>query len=345
MVLQAAELDADEPVIECSVPARVGLLGNPSDGYGGRTIGLAVPKFEATVQLVPCRGVEIVPHSSDAFEWSSPGAFATHIDRYGVGTGAQAVAAAARTFLSVLESIEFGSYDGFSLSYETTIPRQVGLAGSSALVLATMMCLEEHVGIEIPRTVLPTLALAAETDHLGIVAGLQDRVVQTYGGLVAMDFTSPEVDARFGVSHGDYRVLDAASLPPLFLAYGHDAAEPSGTYHRQLRQRFDAGDSVVRDVMHQLAGIAVEGEASLRWHNGPRFAELIGENMEYRRALGPLPAKQAALVDIADRCGVTATFAGSGGAVVGAYADEAQLQAVTTAFSQVGAVVVDLAEH
>ncbi len=227
----AAEVDAEESVIECSVPARAGLLGNPSDGYGGRTLALAVPEFEATVRLVPSREVRIVTNPSDEAVWASPGAFAQHIDRFGTGTGAQAIAAGVRTFMGVLESLKFGRYDGFTLSYETTIPRQVGLAGSSALVLATMMCLEEHIGVSIPEAVLPSLALAAEADHLGVVAGLQDRVVQTYGGLVAMDFGSLEIDARFGVSHGSYRRLDAATLPSLFLAYSLQAAEPSDSYH------------------------------------------------------------------------------------------------------------------
>jgi len=34
----------------------------------------------------------------------------------------------------------------------------------------------------------PALALAVETEDLGIAAGLQDRVAQAYQGLVFMDF-------------------------------------------------------------------------------------------------------------------------------------------------------------
>ncbi|MEZ5340096.1 MAG: hypothetical protein R2706_01225 [Acidimicrobiales bacterium] len=305
----ASGIDPEEPPIVCSIPARVGLLGNPSDGYGGRTIGLAVRHFEATVSLQPCRGIQIMPSAADALDWGSPGEFARHIDRYGVGNGAQAVAAAARTFLDVLDSLEYGRCDGFSLSYATTIPRQVGLAGSSALILATLMCLEEHSGLSIPRDVLPSIALAAEVEQLGIAAGLQDRVVQTYGGLVAMDFSELEVDARFGVRRGTYRHLDPANLPPLFLAYSLDAAEPSGIYHQSLRHRFDHGDAVVRSTMRQLAGVAVEGEAALRWGNADRFSELIGRNMELRRLLGTAAPKQEALVDIAESLGAFATFA------------------------------------
>ncbi len=338
----AAEIDSEDSAIECSVPARAGLLGNPSDGYGGRTLALAVTQFEATVRLVPSREVRIVTNPSDEAVWASPGAFAQHIDRFGTGIGAQAIAAGVRTFMSVLESLEHGRYEGFTLSYGTTIPRQVGLAGSSALVLATMMCLEEHTGVSIPREVLPSLALAAEADHLGVVAGLQDRVVQTYGGLVAMDFGSLEVDAKFGVSHGSYRHLDPATLPPLYLAYSLHAAEPSDVYHRSLRRRFDNGDPIVRDVMRQLAAVAVEGEAALRWHNAGRFGELVGRNMELRRALGPLPEQQEALVSLAEELESPATLAGSGGAIVGVYRDQAQYDLLTGAFGAIGATVVSL---
>jgi galactokinase/mevalonate kinase-like predicted kinase len=37
--------------------------------------------------------------------------------------------------------------------------------------------------------------LNIEKEELGISAGLQDRVIQTYGGLVHMDFTRTEVNS------------------------------------------------------------------------------------------------------------------------------------------------------
>lgn len=76
---------------------------------------------------------------------------------------------------------------GFRLSYETTIPRQAGLSGSSAIVSAALACLEAHYGapFALPKALRPHLVLQAEA-ALGITAGLQDRVVQTYEGLVYM---------------------------------------------------------------------------------------------------------------------------------------------------------------
>ena len=76
----------------------------------------------------------------------------------------------------------------FSVRYSTTIPRAVGMAGSSAIIVATLRGLMEFYEVEIPLHVQPSLALSVETMELGIAAGLQDRVVQIYEGLVAMNF-------------------------------------------------------------------------------------------------------------------------------------------------------------
>ena len=40
--------------------ARAGLIGNPSDGYHGKTISLIVPNFQADVVLYEWEDVEIV---------------------------------------------------------------------------------------------------------------------------------------------------------------------------------------------------------------------------------------------------------------------------------------------
>ena len=70
----------------------------------------------------------------------------------------------------------------FAIRAESSIPRQVGLGGSSAIVTAAMRCLMEFYGIDIPVEILPSLTLDAEAEELGINAGLQDRVIQAYEG-------------------------------------------------------------------------------------------------------------------------------------------------------------------
>jgi glucuronokinase len=329
-------------MISSAAPARVGILGNPSDGYGGRTLALAVPQFEATVTLEPADRIEILNGPDDLPVWRSVDDMVDHLDRHGYGTGAQLLAATVRTFVAVAESVGHDVESGFRLSYDTTIPRQVGLGGSSALVVAALRCLSEHFRLELPEPVLPSVALRAETTQLGIAAGLQDRVVQTYGGLVAMDFSDMETDSRFGVSHGTYERLDPSGLPPLFLGYHDSAAQPSGTYHEHLRIKYEAGDQVVREMLRELAALVLEGRAALRWRDAARFGPLIGKNMALRRSLGPLPDVQVELADLAEATGAHATFAGSGGAIVGTYDGDDHFEALADAFADIGADLVKL---
>lgn len=49
-------------VIEHKAYARVGLLGNPSDVYFGKTISFSVANFYATVKLRPSKDLIIQPH-------------------------------------------------------------------------------------------------------------------------------------------------------------------------------------------------------------------------------------------------------------------------------------------
>lgn len=349
-------------MISHTVPARAGLLGNPSDGYGGRTLAVTVPAFGATVEVVASNGFEIVPQPTDLPQWSSAGDLLERVSAEGYGTGPQLLAATVNTFANLLATqIPDDAMDAFrdlslSLSYRTTIPRQVGLAGSSALIIATLRCLVDVVtgscpeiseapiaDLCVPDEVLASVALAVETEELGVTAGLQDRVVQTIGGLVAMDFGEMSTNARFGVRHGSYRQVDGSHLPPLFVAYRTSAAEPSDRYHRHLRERYDAGDATVRELLHRLAGLAVEGEAALRWNSPDRFGRLLAENMRLRRQLAPVSDNQLELVEVASDCDAPATFAGSGGAVVGAYGDRQHLADICSAMAARDAEVADLA--
>ncbi len=328
-------------MIECAVPARVGILANPSDGFGGRTLALAVPQFSATVRLEPAERVEIVPGADDQPAWPSVAAMADHVDRYGYGTGAQLLAAAVRTFAAVASAVGCPLRGGFRLSYTTSIPRQVGLGGSSALVIGALRCLNQHFGLDMPPEVLPSVALQAETAELALAAGLQDRVPQVLGGLVAMDFTEPHVDARFGVSHGTYERLDPAALPPLFVAWQEAGLRPPDSHQPRLRSRLDGGDPLVRETLRELAALVVEGRAALRWGDQGRLATLIDRNLQLRRLLGPLPEWEEELVEVAQATGSPCTVAGAGGAVVGVLTgDDTHFEQLCDAYADVGADAV-----
>lgn len=104
----------------------------------------------------------------------------------------------------------------FTLRYHSDIPNQVGLAGSSAIITACLRALMKFYGVSIPKPVQPGLILSVETSELGIPAGLQDRVIQVYEGVVYMDFDRAQFERQ---GHGQYEELDPQLLPPLYIAY------------------------------------------------------------------------------------------------------------------------------
>ncbi|MBM4048616.1 MAG: GHMP kinase, partial [Planctomycetes bacterium] len=51
--------------------ARAGLIGNPSDGYYGKTISIIVKNFSAQVTLYETPEVEIIPNARDHSKFTS----------------------------------------------------------------------------------------------------------------------------------------------------------------------------------------------------------------------------------------------------------------------------------
>ena len=51
-------------MLERRAYARIGLMGNPSDGFYGKTISSCITNFYARVTLVESRQLRIIPHNS-----------------------------------------------------------------------------------------------------------------------------------------------------------------------------------------------------------------------------------------------------------------------------------------
>ena len=83
----------------------------------------------------------------------------------------------------------------FTLEYESNIPQRLGLGGSSAIITASLRALCQYYELDIPLPVQANLVLETETRELNVPAGLQDRVIQAYQGLVYMDFSRELMDS------------------------------------------------------------------------------------------------------------------------------------------------------
>jgi glucuronokinase len=317
--------------------ARAGLIGNPSDGYHGKTISVIVRNFCAEVVLYEWDSVDIVLAEDDRARFSSVYDLAKDVRLHGYYGGIRLIKATIKRFVEYCQARDVTLHDrNFSVRYQTNIPRQVGLAGSSAIIVATLRCLMEFYGIEIPIEAQPTFVLQVESGELGISAGLQDRVIQVYEGVVYMDFDKTRERVVDGLVCYAYERLDPACLPPLYLAY-HDAlSEPTEIFHNNIRERFNQGDEQVVSAMRRFAELAACGREALAAGDHARVAELMDANFDTRRRIYNLPAWQVDMVETARACGASAKFAGSGGAIVGTFVGEEMFAALRARLRAVG---------
>ena len=131
-------------MIETYAYARAGLLGNPSDGYFGKTIAFLVRNFRARVLLYPSARLEITASKAD---------------------------------MPVFESLEDlhtstrwrGYYGGIRI-IQALIVRFLDYGSVNMLTLKFLYPLQVNLGLE--------------TKELAVPAGTQDRVIQVYEGLV-----------------------------------------------------------------------------------------------------------------------------------------------------------------
>ncbi len=314
--------------------ARAALLGNPSDGYFGKTIALPVRNFQAEVALYEWPELEIVLARQDRCSFNSLAELCEDVKLHGYYGGLRLVKATLKKFYEYCAT--HGVHlpdDRFSIRYDSNIPRQVGLAGSSAIITATLRALFQFYGFEIPRELQPNLILSVETDEVGIPGGLQDRVCQVYETLVYMDFSRDLMEAR---GHGCYEPMDPALLPPLYIAYDTRLSEISGIFHNNIRQRWERGDVEVVEAMRDFARFAEKGRAALLDRDYRRLGELMNQNFDRRRRLYKLAPRHIEMVEMARRLGASAQFAGSGGSVIGIYRDEAMYQDLREAFEAAG---------
>lgn len=262
--------------------ARAALAGNPSDGYGGAVVAIPIPDLTAIASLKEAHGGRFSIATSD--------------DKL-VGL-VDATAGAYRDRLGALPSA--------TASVSTSIPRSVGLAGSSAIVIAVLRTLGEWDNHKWEPVELAELALAVERDRLGIEAGLQDRLVQAVGKPVAMTFDPV-----------GFETLDIPDDFNLFLAWSMVDPVPSGTVHRSLRRRYDGGDTDVHATMGALAIQAARARRGIVDRDAALLADAMHRTMALRLQIVDLTAEQRRLVEVGRAAGAALNSAGSGGSVVG----------------------------
>ena len=324
--------------------ARSGLVGNPSDLFGGKVIALLFDAFAARVSLYESARLTVLPNTRDATSFDDMAELVRYRRQHGYYGGLRLIEAILVRFDHCCRQRGITlPRRNCTIEYHSDIPFGVGLGGSSAIITAVFKALMQFYELtegDIPRAEQPNVILEAETVELGISAGPQDRVVAVYGGVVAMDF-SPSAYARNGGRHGDYRQLAPDLLPPLFVAYHEGLSRSSGSIHNVMRYRAEVEhDRAITEAMAAKAALVDEALAALRQGHRGRLGPIMDRDFDLRQAVYGLPPEQVRMINIAREQGAHAKFTGSGGAAIGTYEDAAHLRRIERAYLEEGFTVV-----
>ena len=325
-------------MIEKYAYARAGFLGNPSDGYYGKTIALLVRNFRARVLLYPSARLEIRQSKADMPIFENLDDLYQTTRWRGYYGGIRIIQALLVRFMDYCRENGIELPDrNFTLEYESTVPLRLGMGGSSAIVTAALRAICEYYGVELPLPILANIALETETVELGVSAGLQDRVIQAYEGVVHMDFDRQLMRER---GYGNYETLNPRLMQGVYLAYRRSLSEGTEVFHNNIRERWNLNEPAIVDAMGQWASYAEQGRAALLAGDRGKLHQLLDSNFDLRASLYKISPGNLDMIQAARRVGASSNFAGSGGAVVGLYEGEAMFNKLLEEMAKLDVAVI-----
>ncbi len=285
--------------IRCSAPGRCGIIGNPTDMYGGAVISCTIP-FRARVTIAPCdalivetNGRSLTIHSEDDLRLCG--------DYFDV----------ARAVLEYLHDERLHC----RISYASEIPISSGVSSSTALTVAILYGLLRFQGLDYSPYRVAELARYTELNHFRIVCGYQDAYMCTFGGLNYMDFRGKQFYRP--AAEELYATVEPLErfVPELPFVLAHTGVQHSSdAVHKPLRERWLEGDRQVRDAYEQITVLAQEGKKALLNADWERLGRLMNENHAIQRNLGGSGEANERLIAVALAHGALgAKLAGAGG--------------------------------
>ncbi len=293
-----------EGLLRCTAPGRAGIIGNPTDMYGGAVLSCSVP-LRAWVEIAPA-GELILEGAGETTAIRSLDDLRPRRDRFDLG----------RAIFRYLKLPEIRAHVRFG----TDIPMQSGLAGSTALLVAMVCAILAWLGRRPHLYQLAETARFIELNYLEVVCGYQDAYMTTFGGLNYMDFRGKQF----------YRTLEgelfatieplASVLPQLpFVLANTGIQHHSGEVHKPLRERWLEGEPEVVRGYERITELAALGKRALLMADWPSLAAYMTENHAIQRDLGGSGPENERLIAAALATGAPAAKlagAGHGGTVI-----------------------------
>ncbi len=229
-----------------SIPARVNILGNPSDATEGdfATITAAVDIY-AEARLEEHKQIVLEQLQPDQDDLRSTEKLIFEPKQIPLpydGSLDLIKGAINRLYRHSPEFQDKVKMQGFHLAVWSHVPRQSGLGGSSLLVLLTLAGLRSQYELDPDfhnDYVLSELTQRVEAKELGITAGYADRYVPLFGGIAYLDYRGKLHQKHLHEEpYATYERLDpwVDEIPLVIISSGvkHD----SGDVHGRMRPRY-----------------------------------------------------------------------------------------------------------
>jgi len=267
-------------------PGRCGILGNPSDSYGGATLSCSLPVRNRC---------EVMARSPEGEDFD------------------QTLLAAVKRRVVVP--------DDLTVRWTSAVPRSSGLAGSTALLAATLACFSPPDSLESFAEEVRDI----EAHEAGVACGWQDSTMVVHGGLNLIRYVGKRPD----VPYGPYPIREPFVAPLPFLLVTTGVPRLSGSVHGPLQQRWLAGEPLVTESMTELAALPDPGRECLIDGEYGRLAALMTRNHEITRQMGGSGDVIEALIQqCLDHGALAAKLAGAGmgGTVIALTEDPNELE-------------------
>jgi galactokinase/mevalonate kinase-like predicted kinase len=286
-------------MIKVTAPGRAGIIGNPTDGYGGSLISCSI-KNRAEVTIQSDKGL-ILESENRRKELIWRNDYENKQDEFDI----------IRCVLRFLRLYNLKA----RITFKSNIPVQAGLAGSTALLSCVLSAVLAYTGIKINKYELAEMNRTIELNYLKCQCGYQDAYMTTFGGLCYLDFRGKEYYKDY--LEEIYAVVENISsyvkdLPFVIVHTG--IKHNSGDFHKPLRERWLDGDEAVIKGYKEIACIAREGKKALIKQNWEELAYLMNQNHKIQSSLAFSGEQNEYMIKIAKENGaLAAKLAGAGG--------------------------------
>ena len=284
--------------IVATAPGRAGIIGNPTDGYGG-----------AVLSSTLAERAHVVIETADEFRvkvgelatvFRAPRDYLLKNDRFDV-------------VRAVMQY--FGHTDlKLSIAVTTEVPVQGGLSGSTAILASLVAALLTMWGREVSRYYLAETLRIIELNYLKIHCGYQDHYMTTFGGINFIDFREKENYRRLADEiYATIEPLEPHVKELPFLLAHSGIKHVSGAVHLPIRERWLEGEKLVVDGYARISDICRRGKRALVERDWEALADLMNENHRIQHEISHVGDRNLNMINAAlDNGALAAKLAGAG---------------------------------